>query len=100
MNEADDILTKQVAENKTPAVQYVIFSKDTVIHKFQAGLADVKNQKAVNWNTTFHAFSVTKTFTALAILQLAEKGKLNINDLANAVKINRRANTISRPCFY
>jgi CubicO group peptidase (beta-lactamase class C family) len=82
MNKIDNILAKQIAGNKTPSVQYVIFDKDTIIHKFQAGLADVKNRKTVNWNTTFNAFSVTKTFTALAILQLAEKGKLSINDSA------------------
>ena len=71
MNEADHILARQISENKTPGVQYIFFDKDTIIHQFQAGLADVKNKKAVNWNTTFHAFSVTKTFTALAILQIA-----------------------------
>jgi CubicO group peptidase (beta-lactamase class C family) len=80
MHKIDYILTKQVAEHKTPSVQYIISNKDTIIHKFQVGLADVKNQKPVHWNTTFNLFSVTKTFTALAILQLAEKGKLGIND--------------------
>jgi D-alanyl-D-alanine carboxypeptidase len=82
MNETDNILAKQIAGNKTPSVQYLIFDKDTVIHKFQGGLADVENQKTINWNTTFNAFSVTKTFTALAMLQLAEKGKLDIDESA------------------
>lgn len=82
LNETDTILTKQIKEKKTPSVQYMIFSKDTIIHKFQDGLADVGNQKTINWNTSFHAFSLTKTFTALAILQLEEKGKLSINDSA------------------
>ena len=82
MNETDYILTKQVVENKTPSVQYIIFDKDSIIHQFQVGLADVKNQKTVNWSTTFNAFSVTKTFTAVAILQLAENGKLSIDESA------------------
>ncbi len=83
MKEVDRILTKEVVGNKTPSVQYIIFDKDTIIHKFQTGLADVKGQKTVNWHTTFKAFSVTKTFTALAILQLAENGDLDINKNAN-----------------
>ena len=82
MNRVDDFLTNQVNENKTPSVQYIIFNEDTVIHKFQSGLADIKNQKTINWRTTFNAFSVTKTFTSLAILQLAEKGKLSIDTSA------------------
>lgn len=82
MNEIEKILTKQVDEGKTPAVQYILFDKDSIIYQFQYGLADVKNLVPVNWNTTFHAFSTTKTFTALAILQLAENGKLNISDNA------------------
>ena len=40
MNETDYILTNQVAENKTPSAQYIIFDQDSIIYQFQAGLAD------------------------------------------------------------
>lgn len=80
MNEVDKLLTKQIERNKSPAIQYIIFNRDDVIHRFQAGQADVSNQKMIDWSTTFNTFSVTKTFSALAILQLAEKGELNIED--------------------
>lgn len=93
MTKTENILTKLVVGNKTPSVQYTIFDKDTIIHKFQAGLSDVKNQIAVNWNTTYQAFSVTKTFTALAILQLAEKGKLAIDTSASQYLPNFPYNT-------
>lgn len=79
MDEPDDILRSQVEKNKTPSVQYIIFSKDSVIHRFHSGFADIKNQKTADEFTTYHAYSVTKTFTALAILQLAEKGVLDID---------------------
>lgn len=82
MNESDYFLLSQIKGHKTPSVQYIIFNKDAIIHKFHAGLMDIKNQQAVSWNTTINAFSVTKTFTALAILQLAENDKLNIDDSA------------------
>ncbi|MFV5692722.1 serine hydrolase domain-containing protein [Flavobacterium sp. LT1R49] len=78
MDLIDTILIKQVEENKTPSVQYVIFDKDRVIHRFQSGYADIKKQKKTTENTTYNAFSITKTFTALSILQLAEKKKLDI----------------------
>ena len=78
MNEVDNILIKQIEENKTPSVQYVIFNKDSVIHKFQFGFSDIQNKQKTKESTTYNAYSVTKTFTALSILQLAEKNKLDI----------------------
>jgi CubicO group peptidase (beta-lactamase class C family) len=33
------------------------------------GLSDIEKKKSVTAKTTFNAWSVTKTFTALAILQ-------------------------------
>ena len=78
MNKIDTILTKQIDKNKTPSVQYLIFNKDTIIHKFNGGFADIKNNKKTTETTTYNAYSVTKTFTALAVLQLAEQGKIDI----------------------
>ncbi|MBN1397200.1 MAG: beta-lactamase family protein [Bacteroidetes bacterium] len=78
MNEIENILIEQVEANKTPSVQYVIFNKDTVIHRFQFGLSDIKNKQKTSENTTYNAYSVTKTFTALSILQLAEQNKIDI----------------------
>jgi len=78
MNEIETILSKQIEKNKTPSVQYLIFNKDSIIYQFSRGFADIKNKKKVNENTTYNAYSVTKTFTALAILQLAEQGKIDI----------------------
>jgi D-alanyl-D-alanine carboxypeptidase len=76
----DNFLINQIENNKTPSVQYIIFNKDKVIHRFQDGLADIKGQKKTDEITTFNAYSVTKTFTALAILQLVEKGKFDIDE--------------------
>lgn len=78
MNEIEHILTEQLEKNKTPSIQYVFFNKDSVIYKFTGGFADVKNNKKTNENITYNAYSVTKTFTALAVLQLAEQEKINI----------------------
>jgi len=79
MKEIDNILIGQVEKNKTPSVQYIIFNTDSIIHRFQSGLADIKNKINTSENTTYNAFSVTKTFTALAIMQLAEQKKLDID---------------------
>jgi D-alanyl-D-alanine carboxypeptidase len=43
-------------------------------------LADIYENRIADHKTTYHAYSVTKTFTALAILQLAAAGKLDIDN--------------------
>jgi len=42
--------------------------------------ADVANYWPADIQTTYHAYSVTKPFTELAVLQLAADGKVNIDD--------------------
>ncbi|WP_157831527.1 serine hydrolase domain-containing protein [Confluentibacter flavum] len=83
MNEIDNTLIKEIKNNKTPSVQYCFFTQDTILKSVQMGFADIYGQKKVDKNTTYNAFSITKTFTALAILQLSDRGKIDINKPVN-----------------
>jgi D-alanyl-D-alanine carboxypeptidase len=76
--EADNILNSLVGRNKTPSVQYAYFTKDAIIHSYKAGLADILNKNEVTAATTCNIYSITKTFTALAVLQLAERKLIDI----------------------
>ena len=78
MKEVDSILNKILEKHKSPSVQYILFDGHQILKRYHAGLADIKNNSIVDAGTTYNAFSVTKTFTALAILQLAERNKLEI----------------------
>src|SRR5688572_10150319 len=80
MSEPDGILQKLISEQNSPSVQYVLFDRENIISKFSGGLADISGNKPVNDRTTYNAYSVTKTFTALATLQLAEQGKVQIDE--------------------
>jgi CubicO group peptidase (beta-lactamase class C family) len=80
MKTVEDILKRQVDKDKTPGLQYYFFNKDSIIYSYLGGLADIEMQEKVTDKTTFNAYSVTKTFTALSILQLAEKGMLKLDD--------------------
>lgn len=73
------ILHKQVEENKSPSIQYILFDKESIIKRYYTGVADIKEKKELNKITTYNSFSVTKTFTALSILQLAEQKILDID---------------------
>lgn len=44
------------------------------------GLADINNNRKVDENTIFHWASITKTFTAIAIMQLRDQGLLSLDD--------------------
>jgi D-alanyl-D-alanine carboxypeptidase len=78
MKEIDQILYKEVETNRSPAVQYYLFSSDQIIHAFHYGFADIEKKIPADAGTNYHAFSVTKTFTALAILQLAAQNRITI----------------------
>jgi len=51
-----------------------------VIYKNVNGYADYENKQEINNNTAFQLASVSKQFTAVAIMQLMEKGMLSLND--------------------
>ena len=59
----------------------VLITKDTKPVYFKAfGMADFETKKENTTDTKFDIGSINKDFTAVAILQLAEKGLLNLDD--------------------
>ncbi|MBK9017343.1 MAG: beta-lactamase family protein [Saprospiraceae bacterium] len=80
MKNVHEFLKYQVVSNKTPSVQYAFFNIDAIVCEGKYGLSDVKSNTPVSSLTTYNLFSVTKTFTALAVLQLAQAGKLELSD--------------------
>jgi CubicO group peptidase (beta-lactamase class C family) len=58
----------------------LVASKGKVVYKHSFGYADVAGKVLMNEQATFHLASVSKIFTAVAILQLKEKGKLKLDD--------------------
>lgn len=44
------------------------------------GYADLDTQRKVDENTIFHGASITKTFTAIGIMQLRDRGLLSLSD--------------------
>ncbi|WP_345065243.1 hypothetical protein [Sphingobacterium thermophilum] len=73
MKKPEDLFKREIHKGNTPSIQYFYFSKDSIIYSYKDGYADVSLRRAVDFNTTYNAFSVNNTFTALAIMQLAEK---------------------------
>ncbi|MFN5360079.1 MAG: serine hydrolase domain-containing protein, partial [Bacteroidota bacterium] len=51
-----------------------------IIFEDYQGLYNRSTRQSIDSNSTFHLASISKTFTASAILRLYEQGKLNLND--------------------
>jgi CubicO group peptidase (beta-lactamase class C family) len=79
MKTTEQILTEQVTSGRSPSVQYFFFDQDSILDSHQMGYAKISERQKAEINTTYHAFSVTKTFTAVAVLQLAEKELIDID---------------------
>ena len=66
--------------SEVPGLQSIVVAADDTLFEYAGGLADIQNQKTMTLDTTLMAYSMTKTFTAVAILQLAEQRKLRLDE--------------------
>ncbi len=58
----------------------MVIDNGEIIHKNAYGLADVENSIPTTTDNVFHLASVSKQFTALGIMMLAERGELDYDD--------------------
>lgn len=76
-------LKNLVSSRRTPGLQYIVMKDRIILYQQNIGVADFESNKLIDKNSFFNACSVTKTFTSLAILQLAEAGKIKLTDNAS-----------------
>jgi CubicO group peptidase (beta-lactamase class C family) len=75
-----DALFTAFAEPGGPGAAVVVARGDSIVFARGYGLADVEHGIGVTPSTSFRLASVTKQFTAAAILTLVEAGKLRLDD--------------------
>ncbi len=76
-------LAQLVAEKYTdqgPGAAILVTKGETVLYRGGAGLANMELNVPMTADHVFEIGSITKQFTAVAILMLAEAGKLNVQD--------------------
>jgi CubicO group peptidase (beta-lactamase class C family) len=79
ITECEDLILKRMTSDNIVGVSAAIIVNDSVIFKKGFGYADKDNNIPMTENTVASIASATKTFTALALMQLQEKGLLDIN---------------------
>jgi D-alanyl-D-alanine carboxypeptidase len=80
LNSIDAFLRNYIDRGHAPSVQYAFFDDSNVHHQYRYGLSKVGQEVAIDADTSYHLFSITKTVTALAVLQLVEQGRLKVSD--------------------
>lgn len=75
-----DSLFKSVYPNNEPGAAVLILKGDSIIFDKGYGLADIQTGTKIDGNTFFNIASVSKQFSAVAVMMLAEEGKLSLDD--------------------
>jgi CubicO group peptidase (beta-lactamase class C family) len=79
-SEKADALLSGLIHTNDPGLAVLVAQDGKTLFEKGYGLADVEHHVPVIPQTTFRIGSITKQFTASAILKLQEEGKLSVND--------------------
>lgn len=79
----ESFILEKMSKTKLPSVVISIVKKGEVIYSRGFGFRDYENAIPANTETIYGIGSITKSFTSIAILSLAEAGKLSIDDPVN-----------------
>lgn len=75
-----DLLLKSIYKSNAPGISICIIREGKVFLKNSYGIADLETKTNLDPATNFNVGSLTKQFTAFAILQLAESKRLSMDD--------------------
>jgi CubicO group peptidase (beta-lactamase class C family) len=78
----DALFARFQAEAHVPGMVYGVVKDGKLAYVKGVGVQDLENKRAVTADSRFRIASMTKAFTALAILKLRDDGKLRLDDLA------------------
>jgi CubicO group peptidase (beta-lactamase class C family) len=77
-------LNKAIADFQTkqhcPGMAVAVVKENDIIYNHTLGYTDLDNKTPVTIDTRFPIMSVTKTFTATMLVQLAERGVVSMHD--------------------
>lgn len=74
-----DALVQAYGGEDEPGISIAISKDGELIYEGWKGQADLERRVAINQDTKFHIASISKQFTAFAILTLAQEGKLTLD---------------------
>jgi CubicO group peptidase (beta-lactamase class C family) len=78
-NALDEYIKQNYSDNK-PGIEILVCREQQELYHVSTGIASVNNKIPLRKNLIFEIGSVTKLFTAVAVLKLIDEGKLTLND--------------------
>ncbi len=80
--ELDQLFTDFAKRAHVPGIAYGVLIDGQLVHTMTFGYRNVDTVAPVEANTVFRIASMTKSFTAIAVLRLRDEGKLSLDDPA------------------
>ena len=81
-SDIDRLFAEFATSSHVPGAAWGIVIDGELAHSGSTGVRDVATNAPVDADTVFRIASMTKSFTAMAILKLRDAGKLALDDLA------------------
>lgn len=81
VSNVDVIVNSEMKERKIPGMQIAVVQNGRIVLNKSYGVANIQNDLPVKSNSVFPLNSSTKVFTAVAVMQLVEQGKLGLTEL-------------------
>jgi CubicO group peptidase (beta-lactamase class C family) len=81
--EIERIYREHAIENQFPGIAFGLMLDGELVFSGSHGVADLESKIPVTEHTLFRIASMTKSVTAMAILQLRDQGKLRLDDPAS-----------------
>ena len=75
----DKLIQREVADKQLPALSIALIDDQTVVWAKGYGFADPEKKTAATADTVYRVGSVSKLFTDLAVMQLVERGALDLD---------------------
>lgn len=76
---AEALLRREMSERRIPGLQAAVVKNGKIVLLTSLGTADLQSATPVTNKSVFGIYSCTKAFTAIAIVQLVEDGKLDLS---------------------
>jgi serine beta-lactamase-like protein LACTB len=80
----EQAIQAEMQKNGVPGIAVAIAQRGQVVYAKGFGYADAENKVPFNPQTVSRIGSISKTFTALAVMQLVEQGKVKLDDEVQA----------------
>src|SRR3569832_18957 len=70
---------RYIEAGRFPGAQLMVYRRGHLVHNSSLGLADIERKVAVNNDTIYRIYSMTKPITSIAFMMLVEEGRVALD---------------------